>query len=639
MTLPISPRLLLWLGLAATALLYWPGLAGPFLLDDHSALLPVELWRNGQQGWLQTLLPNPESIVYSRPVAMASFMLTTWLGGVTPFPYKLGNLIVHLGCGLLVAAVLRACFRRDPHLRPVLAGLAAVAAVVWLVHPLHVSTVLYAVQRMAQLSAAATLGAVLVYLHARCQLEAGRHRAAAINLFVSFPALLAVGMLSKQNAAVAPFLCLVFELAYFRNSAATRSVVGTFFAVFALVPLLAATAMLVLSPERLLAGYAAWDFTLEQRLLTQPRVLLDYIGMWLIPRTPLMGLYTDDYLVSSGWLSPPTTTIAIGVLAATSVAAAALRHRSPSLFAGWFFYLGAHGVESTFLPLEMYYEHRNYLPALGLLLALAGVGSLAAPPVVKSIQSPKRLALLLGTGMVLTLAFATLGRVLVWKSDEALVMQGLAQHPDSLRASMDASVVALWRADYPEARTVTATMRASSLPRNRMLGHLQEVAVGCLEARSADPSHLAAAATLAQPRLTVYEVQAARTLVNVTRKGDCGDVRAPMIADTLVSLLAAAESQPETADVKYAIRTMAAQLYARGDLWVKAEPHAETAWRATHYPPAGALLVDVYLRNGKVAEAAGVLETVTRSVRPYDSAAQAAVRRLQSRVAEARAAP
>ncbi|MCY0536413.1 hypothetical protein, partial [Klebsiella pneumoniae] len=54
-------------------------------------------------------------------------------------------------------------------------------------------------------------------------------------------------------------------------------------------------------------------------------------------------------------------------------ASLAARKRAPSIPAGWFFFLVAHLVESSFLPLEMYYEHRNYLPSFGLLLAATGL--------------------------------------------------------------------------------------------------------------------------------------------------------------------------------------------------------------------------------------------------------------------------
>ena len=80
---------------------------------------------------------------------MASFALNAWIGGYSPFSLKLGNLITHLLCGLAIFAFLRLLLRRDPRLQPRASLYAAIVASLWLLHPLHASTVLYVVQRIA----------------------------------------------------------------------------------------------------------------------------------------------------------------------------------------------------------------------------------------------------------------------------------------------------------------------------------------------------------------------------------------------------------------------------------------------------------------------------------------------------------
>ena len=75
----------------ATALLYLPGLRGPFLFDDNWNLAGIRNWFHGEMHWLRAILPNETSILDSRPVSMASFLLTTGLWGTEPFSYKLGN--------------------------------------------------------------------------------------------------------------------------------------------------------------------------------------------------------------------------------------------------------------------------------------------------------------------------------------------------------------------------------------------------------------------------------------------------------------------------------------------------------------------------------------------------------------------
>ncbi len=50
-----------------------------------------------------------------------------------------------------------------------------------------------------------------------------------------------------------------------------------------------------------------------------------------------------------------------------------LRRRYPLLLLAVLFFLVGHSMESTLIPLEMVYEHRNYLPGMLVCLALAAV--------------------------------------------------------------------------------------------------------------------------------------------------------------------------------------------------------------------------------------------------------------------------
>src|SRR5690606_27089405 len=124
----------------------------------------------------------------ARPVSMASFMLSAWLGGgIEAFPFKLGNLIVHLLCGVLGWWILRRLLQLDARLAQRADTWALFAAAIWLVHPLQVSTVLYVVQRMAQLATLFTLASVAVYLIARQQLDDRRTWQSRAGLFLLFP--------------------------------------------------------------------------------------------------------------------------------------------------------------------------------------------------------------------------------------------------------------------------------------------------------------------------------------------------------------------------------------------------------------------------------------------------------------------
>lgn len=629
----MQSRWILLLALLIAVGLYWSGLSGPFIFDDEWNLAPVRLWHAGQESLYQAIFPQA-SLVFSRPVAMGSFVLTTWLFGVDTFSFKLGNLIVHLTCGVLIWAVLRRLITRDSRLARHAELLAAMVAAIWLVHPLHVSTVLYAVQRMAQLGALFTLAAVWCYLTGRQQLIEGQTRKAWFNLFFMFPLMVFLGLLSKQNAAVGPALCLVLEIAYFNKQSRPGRSVWVFFSAFLAIPLAGVGALLALAPHKLLAGYDEWNFTIWERLLTQSRVLMDYVGMLLVPRSPLMGLYTDDFVTSHGLLSPPSTLFSLLALVVISLFAVAVRKRAPCVFAGWFFFLVAHSVESSFLPLEMYYEHRNYLPAAGLFLAVFGL--IAIVPEFRTNQvSPRKLGLLAWGGFALVLCIATLGRVMVWKDLGSIAQLGVQTHPESLRARFDVSVWALLRNDYKTALDAMEYLAASNDPNHRQSGSLGIVVINCMRGKEEDSAErLRYASSAPITRLTTFEAQNFARLAGVTQKNGCGKLARSEIAANLARILDATPSQPESAAPKWFARFALADIYMRDDQWVAAQSQAEKSWRGSHNIKVGFSLANVYIHNGELSSAASLISQLQKMVSPEDRTGQIDLLNLSKMLAE-----
>lgn len=609
--------LLMILAMIATIALYWSGLRGPFLLDDPFNFAVIDEWRRGEATLREAILGH-QSVLFARPLAMASFAANVALGGDQPFSYKLGNLLVHLLCGGLIWQTTRRLLAFDHRLKHVAAPVALVLTALWLVHPLHVSTVLYPVQRMAQLSMLFTVLALSIYLSARTQISNDRLRGGYLRLFLLFPLCVLAGLLSKQNAAVAPALCLIAELAYFSRAAIRPGIVNLFFVASLVLPACAVLSVLLLRPDTLLAGYAEYDFTLGERLLTQTRVLLDYIGQTLLPRTPLMGLYTDDFAPSRGLFSPWTTAASLAFLIAVSAFVTWKRTDAPTLFFGWWLFLLGHVVESSFLPLDLYFEHRNYLPMVGLLLAVMGVLSLLRGKLKTNVISPERLVMLLAAAALLATMFATLGRVLVWQEKTSIVAQGLRHHPDSLRARLDKASLAMLAGDWQTHDAVLGEMTQHPNPQFRLLGELYLLSVECRRAGTADPARLSRAQASAPPRLTLAEVHAFNVLMKSTMHG-CGAVTDRMIADTLTRIADTANVQPASHQPQWHARFVAADIYARAHEWKRALAQAELAWQPTADPGMGALLARVQANNGLYAEAKRTLMEIAPRVKCHDT--------------------
>lgn len=630
----LHARFLIYVAVLATITLYWAGLRGPFVLDDLPNLSPLQGWQDGQASAMELIFGNRSGIL-GRPVSMATLWFSAATGGMHPFPFKFGNLLIHIACGVLGWQLLRRLLENDPQMAPKANLIAASLAALWLLHPINVSTVLYAVQRMAQLSTLFVLASVWTYVLARKQLAAGDNRPALIKLFLFFPLLLAAGLFSKENAAVAPALCLVVELAYFRQSPAPPRVLPAFYSVFLLLPALLVAALLLLSPGRLLGGYVIRDFTLVERLLSQSRALVEYLGLILWPRGGQMGVYVDDFVASTGLLAPPSTLIAILGLLAISAAAVALRKQAPSLFAGWFFFLIAHSVESSILPLELYFDHRNYLPSLGIILATAGLLSWAISKLPSHLARKATVSLsVLTTVAAAVLSSLTWQQVQVWRSEEALATHALQNRPNSLRAALAQTTVAVNSGRWDEARNLTGNLISSSNPRHRLLGNIHTLTIDCLRGAGGHPSNLSQAEHSGVKFATIVDAQAFTQLAKAMELGGCGpNINSEVVAESIIRLLDSTPSQPDTAQPKWQLRTTAADLYLRAGLWEKAQKQAELAWQPTVADTAiGGMLAHIYIATGNKAAAQRVLEQIRDRVSAHEKIATNEIMLIQTQI-------
>ena len=106
------------------------------------------------------------------------------------------------------------------------------------------------------------------------------------------------------------------------------------------------------------------EFTLEERVLTQFRVVLYYLTLLVFPHPSRLNL-DYDFPISKTLLDPPTTLICILIIAGLIGYSIWVAKRKPVLSYFILWYFGNLVIESSIFPLEMVYEHRLYLPAVG----------------------------------------------------------------------------------------------------------------------------------------------------------------------------------------------------------------------------------------------------------------------------------
>ena len=431
-------RAWLWLGalsIACTAL-YWPALHGPFLFDDFpnlAALTSIDhlsSWRD-----LGIYLSQPREFP-GRPIAMLSFLLQRSDWPASPFPFKLVNLGLHLGCGGLVFLLTRRLSQSlslqsntPPH--PGQHELASVlAAAAWLLNPMELSGVVLVVQRMTLLMAFFVLLGLIAYARGVQRQDLPIMRRSAW-LVTGLGLCTVMSFLSKENGILLPIYALVLDATVLR--AFVRRLPSS---LQWLRRLLIWPAVLFVLAYLLHAGFIAWgqqhnrEFSLDERLLTEPRVLANYIVNTFFPRFGVYGLYHDDFSVSHSLASPPTTALCATLLVAVVVAAYTSRKRQPLLALGILWYLGGQLIESSTLMLELYFEHRNYVPLIGVMMAI-GIG-------MTRLRLPawrKFASLAYGTWLI-ACCLATALSARVYASENLLATAWAEQQPDSVRAQI-----------------------------------------------------------------------------------------------------------------------------------------------------------------------------------------------------------
>lgn len=423
--------LVVLISLAACVLVYWPGLFGPFLLDDLPSIKPAQLDVFSWSKLLEISTQN-ESGPIGRPLSILSFALNHLFFGPEPLSYKLVNLILHFLTGIGLAwltFLLLSAPNLNTRYKHIIAGL---VAFVWLIHPLQVSTVLYAVQRMTILTQLFTVLACGLYVKARLK-QLSHQRSTILFSLAGFCWIL--GLLAKETAILLPLYLYIIEYFILRFKLSTDSASASFSryaTLFVVLGGLTVISLFLYKLDSFMAIFSEKPYSLVERLLTQINALSFYIRMIYLPLLSKMGLYHDDFPIaqSFSFLLIANSIFLSGLIASTLL----LKKRAPLISFGiaWFFV--SHLLESTILPLELVFEHRNYLSCYGLIL----VPILVIAHVMQKPVSPLQRAYpVLGGLFIILLMSMTWTRSISWSSTERFLHAALINKPNSARTHIE----------------------------------------------------------------------------------------------------------------------------------------------------------------------------------------------------------
>jgi Tfp pilus assembly protein PilF len=429
------------------AISYFNSFSGSWQLDDKPNILandPIQITQFSYSQLMGSMFALPGSGGFYRPLPCLSLAVNWYFGQTSVFGYHLFNLIIHILTAWIVFLTIKTLFS-TPRLYNVYSKdeidfISGLASLLWALNPIQTQAVTYIVQRMASMAALFAILALFMYLKARLADSSIKR----IFFLLSSSASFLFAVFSKENAAalplVVPFLELFFFKHIFNRPFLIRGVV--WFSLGLIICILAGFAVRPEGLDFILNYYENRPFTLSERVLTESRILIYYITLIAYP-APWRLSIEHDVSLSTGIFTPVTTFAAIFSILCLHVIALLLFRKQPlTSFAIIFFFIN-HLVESTVVPLELIFEHRNYLPSLLLFVPFAqGVNFLVHRLQIKT--AIRSLIILTTTITIILLGYATHLRNITWHSEESLWLDAVHKAPNSARPLATLAIKLAW---------------------------------------------------------------------------------------------------------------------------------------------------------------------------------------------------
>lgn len=436
-TIEVSPRLV-DLGLAlflvlVTILTFLPGLEGAFLdWDDRENFLHNPHFRGLGPAQLRWMLTTG-LLGHWMPLTWFSLAVDWTIWGMNPFGYHLTSLGLHAICAVLVYILARRLFAltapRVPPATQLLA--AAVAALLFGIHPLRVESVAWITERRDVLAGVFFLGAVIAYLGRWA--PDGTLRPHPQLRYVVVLALFAAALLSKAMSVSLPVVLLILDVHPLRRlGGSPRGWLSKDARPVWLekVPLVLLSVGATVNAIVINSGIG--NLTSMERVGLVDRVAISLYSLAFYPWKTLVPMGLSPMYELPDPLEPWRWPFLLAGLAVVSItgAAIALARRWPALTTAWAAYVVmtlpvAGLIQNGF---QIAADRYTYLPCVPWAL-LAGGGLLALVRRRSRLVVP---ALVLSTLLIALLATLSWRQTQIWRDTETLWRHALSVAPTAV---------------------------------------------------------------------------------------------------------------------------------------------------------------------------------------------------------------
>jgi protein O-mannosyl-transferase len=519
--------IILVLALVGSWFAYAPGLGGPLHFDDHNSLRGLAEIEDSASAlrFISSGLAGPTG----RPISLATFVPQAYAWPDHTEVFLRTNILIHLLNGVLITWLLYLIGRIRRQEETQAALVAVGAATIWMLMPVLASSSLFIVQRMTTVSAMLMLIGAIGYLYARQSID----RRPALSLFgmtLSIGLGAGLGALAKENGVLLILFIIAIEATLLtRPNSVSRTLWRSWFVIVLGIPLAALSFFLAKSafyPESIILMR---DFNGFERIITQAVILWKYLYLAFIPNIPSIGPFHDDYQAQRSLLALAPFAAVLAWMMVIS-AAIILRRRAPLFTFAVAWFLFGHLLESTTLHLELYYEHRNYLPLVGPVYAV--VAALA--------QVADKWRPLIATGVIAYVSL--LGIVLfsatsLWGSPLIAAEMWHLNKPYSVRAAQNLAGEAAKRGNMYGARRVLRRYIEENPQAHEV--RLQALVLSCRLEPGADHSEEIRSLNeqFSRTRFSFLAIEALEQLYENAEKNHCVGVEISDISDLAQSLL------------------------------------------------------------------------------------------------------
>ncbi len=337
------------------------------------------------------------------PLTWISHMIDVSLFGLMPAPHHAINIAFHAANSVLVFLALLRWTGRE--------ALSFTVAALFAVHPLHVESVAWIVERKDVLSAFFGLASLLAWT----DWVRGRSRGAYVLAWVLF----AAALMSKPMLVTLPCAMLVFDVWPLQ-----RKVDGWKQLVVEKLPFLALSAASCVLTWRAQSGGGAMQSVVGLPFGDRLGNAVASLGWYVTKAIWPTGL-AFHYPLSHGRENAPYVAWGVIVLAAVTGLALVQRRARPWILAGWLIFLGMLVPVIGLVQVggQAHADRYMYLPIIGLLVACVWTAS--------GWIANNTAKIALATVIVAMFSFMTSKQVATWKDDETLARHALDVDPNS----------------------------------------------------------------------------------------------------------------------------------------------------------------------------------------------------------------